>query len=93
MENYSTDQVRMLARSFAIPGDHQNQTSSGTMAHRKKGKEGVVFMDPTNHDVRCSLGGVKVGVKVKQEEPTSADVPASAPLQVFHATEDGVCVV
>ena len=27
MENYSTDQVRMLARSFAIPGDHANQTS------------------------------------------------------------------
>ena len=29
MENYSCDQVRYLARSFAIPGDHEGQTSTG----------------------------------------------------------------
>ena len=29
MENYSTDQVRYLARSFGIPGDHAGQTSTG----------------------------------------------------------------
>ena len=29
MENYSCDQVRYLARSFGIPGDHAGQTSTG----------------------------------------------------------------
>ena len=29
MENYSCDQVRYLARSFAIPGDHAGQSSTG----------------------------------------------------------------
>jgi len=29
MEDYSTDQVRYLARSFGIPGDHVGQTSTG----------------------------------------------------------------
>lgn len=29
LENYSCDQVRYLARSFAVPGDHEGQTSSG----------------------------------------------------------------
>ena len=29
LENYSCDQVRYLARSFGIPGDHAGQTSTG----------------------------------------------------------------
>ena len=29
MESYSCDQVRYLARSFGIPGDHAGQTSTG----------------------------------------------------------------
>jgi len=29
MENYGSDQIRYLARSFGIPGDHAGQTSTG----------------------------------------------------------------
>jgi len=29
LENYSCDQVRFLARSFGVPGDHTGQTSTG----------------------------------------------------------------
>ena len=29
MENYCCDQVRYLARSFAVPGDHAGQSSTG----------------------------------------------------------------
>lgn len=95
MENYSTDQVRMLARSFAIPGDHQNQTSSGTMAHRKKGKEGVVFMDPTNHDDSWFYGSLQyacnTAAQAWRDVKKSVVVKARPPLAPFFNTHSQSC--
>jgi len=64
MENYSTDQVRMLARSFTIPGDHQNQSSSGI----RMPFGGVSVITPFNFPLEIpalqSLGALFMGNRV-----------------------------
>ena len=52
MENYSTDQVRYLARSFGIPGDHVGQTSTGI----RMPFGGVAVVTPFNFPLEiCAL--------------------------------------
>jgi len=52
MENYGSDQVRYLARSFGIPGDHIGQTSTGI----RMPYGGVSVITPFNFPLEiCSL--------------------------------------
>ena len=70
MENYSTDQVRYLARSFGIPGDHAGQTSTGV----RMPFGGVSVITPFNFPLEIpalqSLASVYMGNKctVKVDE-------------------------
>ena len=93
MENYSTDQVRYLARSFGIPGDHIGQSSTGV----RMPFGGVAVVTPFNFPLEicalqtCSalfMGNqptVKVDWKVRLKQlpyalmVSSCDAPAIVP--------------
>ncbi|CAI5977644.1 unnamed protein product [Closterium sp. NIES-64] len=85
LENFSGDQVRFLARSFAIPGDHTGQTSSG---HRWPYGP-VTIISPFNFPLEIPMlqlmGALYMGNKPLLKVDSKVAVVMEQALRLLHA--------
>jgi 1-pyrroline-5-carboxylate dehydrogenase len=84
IENFSGDQVRFLARSFAVPGDHPGQMSFG---HRwPYGPVTIIapFNFPLEIPMLQLMGALYMGNKVLLKVDTKVAVVMEQALRLLH---------
>ncbi|KAG3149188.1 putative aldehyde dehydrogenase [Phytophthora idaei] len=84
LENFSGDQVRFLARSFGVPGDHQGQTSNG---HRwPYGPVALItpFNFPIEIPVLQMMGALYMGNKVLLKVDSKVSIVMQETLRMLH---------
>jgi 1-pyrroline-5-carboxylate dehydrogenase len=85
VENFSGDQVRYLARSFGVPGDHTGQTTTG---HRWPYGP-VTLITPFNFPLEIPtlqlLGALYMGNKVLLKGDTKVSVVMEQMLRLLHS--------
>lgn len=85
LENFSSDQVRFLARSFGVPGDHLGQTSHG---HRwPYGPVSLItpFNFPFEIPVLQLMGALFMGNKVLLKVDSKVSIVMQEMLRMLHA--------
>lgn len=84
LENFGGDQVRFLARSFSVPGDHYGQTSTGTRWPYGP----VVVIAPFNFPIEIPLlqmmGALYMGNKVLLKADSRVAVVMEQALKLLH---------
>ncbi|RHY58677.1 hypothetical protein DYB37_008448 [Aphanomyces astaci] len=86
LENFSGDQVRFLARSFGVPGDHLGQMSTG---HRwPYGPVALItpFNFPFEIPILQLLGALYMGNRVTLKLDSKVAVVMYEALRMFHAS-------
>lgn len=85
LENFGGDQVRFLARSFAVPGDHYGQTSQGFRWPYGP----VVIIAPFNFPLEIPMlqlmGALYMGNKVLLKVDSKVAVVMEQALRLLHA--------
>ncbi|CAM9340221.1 unnamed protein product [Ectocarpus sp. 4 AP-2014] len=84
LENFSGDNVRMLARSFSVPGDHVGQASTGY--RWPFGPVAIVspFNFPLEIPVLQLMGALYMGNKVIFKTDSKVSVVMEQTLRLFH---------
>lgn len=85
LENFSSDQVRFLARSFGVPGDHLGQASHG---HRwPYGPVSLItpFNFPFEIPVLQLMGALYMGNKVLLKVDSKVSIVMQEMLRMLHA--------
>lgn len=85
LENFGGDQVRFLARSFAVPGDHYGQTSNGYRWPYGP----VVIIAPFNFPLEIPMlqmmGALYMGNKVLLKVDSKVSVVMEQALRLLHS--------
>eukprot|EP01035_Chromulina_nebulosa_P018150 gene18150-23804_t len=84
LENFSGDQVRFLAKSFSVPGDHYGQTSTGVRWPYGP----VTIITPFNFPIEIPLlqlmGALYMGNKVLLKVDSKVSVVMEQALRLLH---------
>jgi 1-pyrroline-5-carboxylate dehydrogenase len=85
LDNFSGDQVRFLARSFGVPGDHAGQTSHGYRWPYGP----VALITPFNFPIEIPVlqlfGALFMGNKVLMKVDSKVSIVMQEALRLFHA--------
>ncbi|KAJ0402208.1 hypothetical protein P43SY_008072 [Pythium insidiosum] len=85
LENFSGDQVRFLARSFAVPGDHQGQMSNGYRWPYGPVALITPFNFPFEIPVLQLFGALFMGNKVLMKVDSKVSIVMQEAMRMFHA--------
>ncbi len=85
LDNFSGDQVRFLARSFGVPGDHLGQTSRGYRWPYGPVALITPFNFPFEIPVLQLFGALFMGNKVLMKVDSKVSIVMQEALRMFHA--------